>query len=65
MKRVYFRISSFALGSLTGGCWENDQLVSAATPEEAFAEALKEVERKGFAFETQITLCDRNGENLN
>jgi hypothetical protein len=46
MKRVYFRISSFALGSLTGGCWENDQLVSAATPEEAFAEALKEVDAR-------------------
>jgi hypothetical protein len=58
----YYKVSVFALGSLSGGHWEDDVLVSGRTPEDAYNGALLYLRAKGFAGGVMIDVCDENGE---
>jgi hypothetical protein len=63
-KPTYYRVEVFAVGDLGGGCWEEDELVSGNTPEEAYTAALSYLSDIGYAFESKITVCDEKGRDL-
>ena len=61
---TYYTISRFAIGSTEGGYWAPDKIISGDTPEDAFKAVLSSLEKEGFSFETEISLCDENGDIL-
>lgn len=63
-KKIYYRVEIFALRSLGGGHWEDAILIEGDTPEETYAECLKYLGERGYAFESKITHCRKNGEDF-
>lgn len=63
-KKVYYRVSIFALGD-GGGNWEEDEIfLSGFSPEAAYNRCLDYLREKGFAFESKIEQCDKDGDIL-
>lgn len=63
-KKTYYRVETFALGDTGGGCWEDAVIVSGNTPDEAYANVLTLLTKQGFAFEVNVTLCDKHGDDF-
>lgn len=62
--KTYFRVETFALGSVGGGSWNQDHLFKGNTPEQAFGKALEFVTKQGFASQVNIVACEKDGENF-